>query len=77
MSLIIDVRHLVLKKIPNLLQPFSGAISDRMNRKQILLFCDFTRGLLIGIMGLLSIFNALSVELIYITALLMNILSQF
>lgn len=66
-----------LEKIPNLLQPFSGAISDRINRKQILLFCDFTRGLLIGIMGVLSIFNALSVELIYVTALLMGILSQF
>lgn len=50
------------------LNPFTGALVDRLNRKLILIITDTIRGLLMIGVGFLAIQNNLSVELVIFTA---------
>jgi MFS family permease len=50
------------------LNPFTGALVDRINRKLVLIIADIARGLLMLGVGILAIQNNLSVELVLFTA---------
>ncbi|MRG87158.1 MFS transporter [Salinibacillus xinjiangensis] len=65
-----------LERLPIIIQPFTGVLADRFNRKKILLICDLGRFLVIGLMGSLHLINSLSIWGIYIGALLVGVLTQ-
>ena len=50
------------------LNPFTGALVDRINRKNVLIGADTIRGLLMLGVGVLALQNNLSVELVLFTA---------
>jgi len=50
------------------LNPFTGAIVDRIDRKIVLIVADSVRGILMLIVGFLALSNHLSVELVLLTA---------
>lgn len=50
------------------LNPFTGAIVDRINRKTVLIVADLIRGIVMLGVGALAISNHLSVELVLLTA---------
>ncbi|ASN07247.1 MFS transporter [Virgibacillus necropolis] len=65
-----------LERLPILLQPIIGILSDRLNRKRLLLICDFGRGLIVGLIGILFILDQLAMWHMYSGALIIGILSQ-
>ncbi|MCA0987508.1 MFS transporter [Guptibacillus algicola] len=65
-----------LERLPILLQPLTGILADRFNRKVLLQICDLTRSILIGALGLLFIFNHLHMWQLYCGAFVIGILSQ-
>ena len=64
-----------IQRIPNLIQPLAGAIVDRINRKIILIICDFFRALLVAALGVLFLFDMLEMWYIYIASFIIGILS--
>lgn len=65
-----------LERLPILLQPITGILSDRLDRKRLLLICDFGRCLIVGSMGAFFILNRLEMWHLYSGALLIGLLSQ-
>ncbi|WP_188455981.1 MFS transporter [Virgibacillus oceani] len=65
-----------LERLPVLLQPITGILSDRFNRKNLLLLCDFGRSLIVGLIGGLFIMEQLEMWQLYSGALLIGLLSQ-
>ncbi|MBP2004968.1 MFS transporter [Halobacillus andaensis] len=65
-----------LERLPILLQPMLGVLADRLNRKRILLVCDASRGLIVGVIALLFMVDQLTVWHIYSAAFMMGLLSQ-
>lgn len=65
-----------LERLPIILQPITGILSDRVNRKKLLLICDFGRGLIVGLIGILFIMNQLEMWYLYSAALIIGCLSQ-
>ncbi|CDQ21415.1 Predicted arabinose efflux permease, MFS family [Halobacillus karajensis] len=65
-----------MERIPVLLQPFAGVMADQLNRKRILMMCDFLRFILIGSVGVAYIFEALSIGVVYVAAFFVGILGQ-
>ncbi|WP_082231991.1 MFS transporter [Halobacillus massiliensis] len=65
-----------LERLPILLQPFLGVLADRYPRKRLLILCDISRGILIGIIGCLHIAGQLQMWQLYTAAFGMGILSQ-
>ncbi|WP_064093510.1 MFS transporter [Rossellomorea aquimaris] len=65
-----------LERVPILLQPITGILADRFNRKKLLLICDLGRGVIVGIIGLLFIFELLNMWALYVCALIVGFLSQ-
>ncbi|WP_181351296.1 MFS transporter [Thalassobacillus sp. CUG 92003] len=65
-----------LERLPILIQPFTGVLADRFNRKRILLICDAGRGIVIGGTGLLYLLDALVIWEIYIAAFIAGMLTQ-
>ncbi|WP_257348416.1 MFS transporter [Pseudalkalibacillus decolorationis] len=65
-----------LERLPVLLQPFAGVLSDRLNRKKVLLICDLGRCLLVGGLGILFTINSLELWQLYSGAFLIGILTQ-
>ncbi|MGF3102789.1 MFS transporter [Rossellomorea sp. DUT-2] len=54
-----------LERLPILLQPFAGIMSDTFNRKHLLLLCDLGRCLLVGMIGVLFIMEVLEMWMVY------------
>lgn len=65
-----------LERLPIILQPITGILSDRLNRKKLLLVCDFGRGLIVGLLGFLFIVDGLEMWYLYSGALVIGFLSQ-
>jgi MFS family permease len=40
---------------PTLLSPFSGALSDRMDRRRLMITCELAQGAIIGLIALVSL----------------------
>jgi len=66
-----------VERLPNLLQPFMGALADRLDRKRIMLFCDAARCLLLCTIGTLDVYGRLRMGELYAGALFLGLLSQF
>ncbi|MBB6452490.1 MFS family permease [Salirhabdus euzebyi] len=64
------------ERLPILFQPFVGVLADRFNRKYLLLICDLARCIIIGLIGLLFLFDRLDIGLLYSGAFLTGVLSQ-
>lgn len=65
-----------LERLPNLLQPFSGVVSDRLGRKKTMLFCDVARSLLLCSLGTLYVNGRLEMPELYAGSLILGVLSQ-
>jgi MFS family permease len=65
-----------LERLPILLQPVTGILSDRFNRKKLLVLCDLGRAILIGLLGAFFLFNRLEIWMLYLGSLIIGILSQ-
>lgn len=65
-----------LERLPIILQPLTGILSDRVSRKMLLLICDFGRGLTVGLIGILFILDKLEMWQLYSGALVIGFLSQ-
>ncbi|TLS37186.1 MFS transporter [Pseudalkalibacillus caeni] len=65
-----------LERLPVLLQPLTGILSDRFNRKHLLLVCDLGRCFLVGLIGALFMVDLLEIWFLYIGALLVGLFSQ-
>jgi MFS family permease len=65
-----------LERLPIWLQPITGVLSDRLNRKLLLMISDMGRCLIIGFIGVLFILNDLSIWMIYVGAFTIGMLSQ-
>lgn len=68
---------LAVGMIPNLiLGPICGVFADWFDRKKIIVYSDFISGVLIGCMFLISISVGLSMYHIYITVILLSVISS-
>lgn len=68
---------LAVGMIPNLiLGPICGVFADWFDRKKIIVYLDFISGILIGSMFLISITVGLSTYHIYITVILLSVISS-
>ncbi|WP_163579751.1 MFS transporter [Gracilibacillus saliphilus] len=65
-----------LERLPILIQPFTGVLTDNFNRKKILLFCDLARFLVVGLLGVLYIMNQLVIWEVYVGALIVGLFTQ-
>ncbi|RKL67316.1 MFS transporter [Salipaludibacillus neizhouensis] len=65
-----------LERLPVLFQPVTGILADRYNRKHLLLFCDFARCIIVGLIGVLFILDALEIWVLYSGAFIVGTLSQ-
>ncbi|KPL58894.1 MFS transporter [Rossellomorea vietnamensis] len=65
-----------LERLPILLQPFAGILSDRFNRKCLLLLCDLGRCILVGMIGILFIMGILEMWMVYPVVFGIGSLSQ-
>ncbi|MGG1630788.1 MFS transporter [Rossellomorea sp. NRS-1567] len=65
-----------LERLPILLQPFAGIMSDKFNRKHLLLLCDLGRCLLVGMIGVLFIMEVLEMWMVYPVVFGIGCLSQ-
>ncbi|SDQ80196.1 Major Facilitator Superfamily protein [Virgibacillus subterraneus] len=65
-----------LERLPIIIQPFTGVLADRFNRKRILMVCDLGRFVTIGLLGLLHMMNSLYIWEVYAGALLVGVLTQ-
>ncbi|PFA67681.1 MFS transporter [Bacillus sp. AFS015802] len=65
-----------LERLPILLQPFAGILSDQFNRKRLLLLCDLGRCILVGMIGILFIMGALEMWMVYPVVFGIGALSQ-
>lgn len=65
-----------LERLPIWLQPFTGILADRLNRKILLMVCDLGRCLIIGLFGLFYIMGQLDIGWIFLGALIIGTLSQ-
>ncbi|MYL51377.1 MFS transporter [Halobacillus litoralis] len=65
-----------IERVPVLLQPLAGVLADRLNRKRILLFCDFFRFLLLGSIGVLFLYGMITIHAIYAAAFMIGVLGQ-
>ncbi|WP_430788941.1 MFS transporter [Virgibacillus flavescens] len=65
-----------IERLPVLLQPVTGILSDRLNRKMLLLICDAGRGLIVGLIGILFMMDLLEMWQLYCAALTIGVLSQ-
>ncbi|SDK27515.1 MFS transporter [Sediminibacillus albus] len=65
-----------LERLPVLLQPATGILSDRFNRKKILLACDAGRCLLTGWIAVLFMIDSLQAWELYMAAFFIGLSSQ-
>ncbi|GGH77261.1 MFS family permease [Pullulanibacillus pueri] len=65
-----------LERLPIVLQPITGILSDRLNRKWLLMICDMGRCLIIGLLGVLFILEHLHLWELTMAALLIGVMSQ-
>ncbi|WEG12182.1 MFS transporter [Pullulanibacillus sp. KACC 23026] len=65
-----------LERLPIWLQPVTGVLEDRVNKKRLLLICDLGRGVLIGLIASLYLLQHLDMWEIYGGALLIGMMSQ-
>ncbi len=65
-----------LERLPIIIQPFTGVLADRFNRKRILMVCDLGRFVTIGLLGLLHMMNSLYIWEVYTGALIVGVLTQ-
>ncbi|MBX0359794.1 MFS transporter [Halobacillus sp. Nhm2S1] len=65
-----------IERVPVLLQPLAGVLADRLNRKRILLFCDFFRFLLLGSVGVLFLAETITIYVLYAAAFVIGVLGQ-
>ncbi|WP_371018977.1 MFS transporter [Pseudalkalibacillus sp. JSM 102089] len=65
-----------LERLPILIQPFTGVLADRFNRKKLLMICDLGRFLTVGLLGYLYLTDQLTIWGIYAGALLVGVLTQ-
>ncbi|UOQ42851.1 MFS transporter [Halobacillus salinarum] len=65
-----------VEKLAVLLQPLAGELADRLSRKWLLLFCDFGRFIVMGVMGFLHIIGNLTLWEIYTGAFVFGVLTQ-
>lgn len=64
------------ERLPNLLQPLTGTIADRLDRKKMMLSCDLARSFLLSGLGVLYLNNRLEMPELYAGALLLGMFSQ-
>ncbi|MGM7681307.1 MFS transporter [Cytobacillus sp. Hm23] len=65
-----------LERLPNILIPLTGPLADRLNRKAVLLVCDFCRGLIVAGIGILFTLEHLEMWHLYASAVVLGILTQ-
>ncbi|WP_117168054.1 MFS transporter [Paraliobacillus sediminis] len=65
-----------LERLPILFQPLTGILADRYNRKYLLLLCDMARSIIVGLIGVLFIFDLLEIWFLYSGAFIIGLLSQ-
>ncbi|GEN54962.1 MFS transporter [Halobacillus faecis] len=65
-----------IERVPVLFQPIAGVLADRLNRKRILLFCDFFRFLLLGSVGVLFLYETIAIYVLYAAAFVIGVLGQ-
>lgn len=63
--------------LPNLMTaPFAGILGDRKNRKNIMISSDFTRGIIICILGLLAMTSMLSISILFLCQVFISIMDS-
>jgi MFS family permease len=65
-----------LERLPIWLQPLTGVLADRLNRKNLLMVCDLGRCLIIGLLGVFFIMGHLDMWCVYVGAFAIGTLSQ-
>jgi len=69
---------LVVSMLPRVIfAPFAGVVGDRFNRKKIMVYLDFARGVLIFLLAFIAYKGMLSLVVIYISQLLISTLDIF
>ncbi|QTA37701.1 MFS transporter [Thermosipho ferrireducens] len=69
---------LVVSMLPRLFfAPIAGVIGDRFNRKAIMIYMDFARGLLIAALAFIAYENMLTLTIIYISQLIISTMDIF
>lgn len=53
--------------------PLGGVIADRMDRKKLIVWMDFIRGIVVSLIGLLMYFNVQSIWLFYVASVVLSI----
>lgn len=67
----------VLTLVPALISaPFSGILGDRKNRRNIMIFMDFGRGLLICLMALLALKGSMNIYVLFIAQVFVSIMDS-
>lgn len=57
--------------------PFAGILGDRKNRKLIMVWTDYARGVIIFILGILAAFNQLNIIILFIFQIFVSIMDSF
>ncbi|MBM7583807.1 MFS family permease [Bacillus pakistanensis] len=65
-----------LERLPILLQPFTGVLSDRINRKNLLLMCHSLRGGIVACLGAIFITGEMQIWHLYVGAFTIGVLSE-
>lgn len=60
-----------------ILGPIAGVIGDRIDRKKIMVYMDFARGILIGIMAILAFRGQMGIVSVYIFQLCISVMDIF
>jgi len=64
--------------LPSILfQPFAGALIENLNQKRVIVFCDFSRGLIVFITGMLMLFNKITPLYLVIFTFINSTLESF
>ncbi|MGD6815651.1 MFS transporter [Metabacillus sp. 113a] len=64
------------ERLPVLMQPAAGVLADRMDRRKLLLICDFGRFVLTGLLGILFLAEALPLWVLFCGAFSIGVFSQ-
>ncbi|URZ03768.1 MFS transporter [Clostridium felsineum] len=66
-----------LNLVPNLIvAPLAGILGDRKNRKNIMVFCDFGRGILVFILGFLAVTGNINIYILFVSQILSSIMDS-
>lgn len=67
----------MLNLIPNIITaPFAGILGDRKNRKNIMIYADFGRGILIGTLAILAATGVINIYMLFIIQIFVSMMDS-